>query len=125
MVSFGGSEVNLAFVVGEDHLADVVGRLHRRFFNAADAALSARYFRSVGYFVSGAGLADIASRARQPDATPLRLETFDDARFPLVSAVAPHLRADRLDAVFEFGLDILFDAMQRDADAIAQAKKAR
>ena len=90
-----------------------------------DAALSARYFRSVGYFVSGAGLADIASRAHQPDATPVRLETFDDARFPLVSAVTPHLRADRLDAVFEFGLDILFDAMQRDADAIAQAKKAR
>ena len=90
-----------------------------------DAALSARYFRSVGYFVSGAGLADIASRARQPDATPVRLETFKDARFPLVSAVASHLRADRLDAVFEFGLDILFDAMRRDAEAIARKNKAR
>jgi AcrR family transcriptional regulator len=90
-----------------------------------DAALSARYFRSVGYFVSGAGLADIASRARQPDATPVQLETFKNERFPLVSAVAPHLRADRLDAVFEFGLDILFDAMRRDAEAIAQKKNAR
>jgi AcrR family transcriptional regulator len=90
-----------------------------------DAALSARYFRTVGYFASGAGLADIASQARQPHATPVRLEAFEDARFPLVSAVVPHLRAANLDAIFEFGLDILFDAMRRDAEAIARKNKAR
>jgi AcrR family transcriptional regulator len=90
-----------------------------------DAALSARYFRTVGYLASGAGLADIASRARQPHATPVRLEAFEDARFPLVSAVVPHLRAANLDAIFEFGLDILFDAMRRDAEAIARKNKAR
>ncbi|MGA8048764.1 MAG: TetR/AcrR family transcriptional regulator C-terminal domain-containing protein [Burkholderiales bacterium] len=88
-----------------------------------DAALSARYFRTVGYFASGAGLADIASQARQPDATPVRLETLEDAHFPLVSAVVPHLRAANLDAIFEFGLDILFDAMRRDAEAIARGEK--
>lgn len=83
-----------------------------------DAALSARYFRTIGYFVSGAGLADIASRAQQPDATPVRLEDFDDPRYPLVSAVVPHLRADNLGAIFEFGLDRIFDAMLRDAAAL-------
>ncbi len=71
----------------------------------------------LGYFVSGAGLADIASRAKQPDATPVRLESFSDPQFPLVSAVVPYLRSERLDAVFEFGLEVIFNAMQRDAGA--------
>jgi len=83
-----------------------------------DAELSAKYFRTLGYFVSGAGLADIAGRAQQPDATPVRLETFNDPNFPLVSAVVPYLQANRLDAVFEFGLDVIFAAMQRDAGLV-------
>jgi len=87
-----------------------------------DAARSARYFRTLGYYASGAGLADIAGHAIQPDATPVCLESFSDPAFPLVSAVVPHLRAANLDAIFEFGLDILVDAMRRDADAIAQNK---
>jgi len=81
-----------------------------------NAELSAKYFRTLGYFVSGAGLADIAGRAQQPDATPVRLETFSDPQYPLVSAVAPHLRADKLDEVFEFGLDLIFAAMKNDAE---------
>jgi AcrR family transcriptional regulator len=85
-----------------------------------DAALSARYFRTLGYFASGAGLADIASRTEQPDARPVRMETFDDPRFPRVTAVVPHLRASKLDAIFEFGLDIIFAAMERDAEAARQ-----
>lgn len=88
-----------------------------------DAALSARYFRTLGYLASGAGLADIAGHAKQPDATTVRLETFSDARFPLVSAVVPHLRAANLDAIFEFGLEIIFEAMRRDAEAIRQGYK--
>jgi len=87
-----------------------------------DAALSARYFRTIGYLASGAGLADIASHARQPDATPVRLETFDDTRYPLIKAVAPHLRKGNLDAVFEFGLDIIFNRMRDDAKALQEKK---
>jgi len=87
-----------------------------------DAALSARYFRTLGYLASGAGLADIAGHAQQPDATPVRLETFSDEKYPLVSAVVPHLRAANLDAIFEFGLDIVFAAMRRDAEAIQRAR---
>jgi len=83
-----------------------------------DAELSAKYFRTLGYFVSGAGLADIAGRAQQPDATPVRLETFNNPVYPLVSAVVPHLRAEKLDEVFEFGLDVIFAAMKRDADRL-------
>lgn len=85
-----------------------------------DAELSAKYFRTLGYFVSGAGLADIASRAQQPDATPVRLETFEDPRYPLVSSVVPYLRSSKLDAVFDFGLEIILSAMQRDAESVSK-----
>ena len=64
-------------------------------------------------FVTGAGLAEVGSRAMQPDATPMLLGDFADAeRFPRITAVVPYLRVDRLSAVFEFGLDLIFAAMQ-------------
>lgn len=83
-------------------------------FNEAgfDARESARFFRLLAGYVSGAGLAEIGSRAQQPDATPAKLETFSDsARFPLVTAIVPELRVGNLDAIFGFGMDVIFDAM--------------
>ena len=81
-----------------------------------DAVHSARLFRLIGYYASGAGLAEIASRSQEPDATPVHLETFSDRqRFPRVAAVARYLRASSLDAVFEFGLDLLFDEIRKQA----------
>lgn len=88
-----------------------------------DAALSARFFRLMGYYVGGAGLADIASRAREPDATPVKLEHSADAeRFPRVAAVRPHLRVANLDAIFDFGLDVIFDAMAKAAPKPGKAR---
>ena len=81
-----------------------------------DAVHSARLFRLIGYYASGAGLAEIASRSHEPDATPVQLETFSDRqRFPRVAAVSRYLRASSLDAVFEFGLDLLFDEIRKQA----------
>lgn len=78
-----------------------------------DARDSARWFRLLGGFASGAGLAYVASLEQVPDATPLRLER-DSERipFPHVAAVAPHLRLAELEDVFEFGLDVLFEALR-------------
>ena len=77
-----------------------------------DAPESARFFRLLAGYVSGAGLAEIGSRAQQPDATPAKLETFSDPeRFPLVTAIVPELRVRNLDAIFGFGMDVIFDAM--------------
>ncbi|ROZ72745.1 TetR/AcrR family transcriptional regulator [Ramlibacter sp. WS9] len=76
------------------------------------AQQSARWFRLIGGFASGAGMADVASRERIADATPLRLERAPELiAFPRVRAVAPHLSVKNLDSVFEFGLDVLFDAL--------------
>jgi AcrR family transcriptional regulator len=83
-----------------------------------DAVHSARLFRLIGYYASGAGLAEIASRAQEPDAAPVKLEKLGDRqRFPRVAAVARYLRVSNLEAVFEFGLDILFDEIRKQAAA--------
>lgn len=73
---------------------------------------SARFFRLLGGFALGAGLAEIGSRAQQPDAAPVILEKFSEPdRYPHVTAVVPHLRLAKLDGVFKFGLDVIFGAM--------------
>ena len=77
-----------------------------------DVRESARFWRLLAGYVTGAGLAEIGSRAQQPDATPVRLEAFSDPeRFPLVTAIVPELRVGKLESVFAFGLDVIFDAM--------------
>jgi AcrR family transcriptional regulator len=81
-----------------------------------DAQQAARWFRLIGNFASGAGMADVASRERIADATPLHLERDPERiAFPRVRAIAPHLTVQNLDAVFEFGLDVLFEALAKAA----------
>jgi AcrR family transcriptional regulator len=76
--------------------------------------LSARYFRMFGYYMNGAGMAEIASRAAQPDATPVQLEDFDRrAQYPHIAAVAPHLRVANLDAIYDFGLEMIFRELEK------------
>lgn len=79
-----------------------------------DDEMSARWFRLMGGFATGAGMAEVASRELISDATPLRLQR-DPASIahPHVRAVASYLTVDGLDAVFEAGLDVLFDALAR------------
>jgi AcrR family transcriptional regulator len=77
-----------------------------------DIRESARFWRLLAGYVTGAGLAEIGSRAQQPDATPVKLESFfNPERFPLVTAIVPELRVGNLDAIFAFGMDVIFDAM--------------
>lgn len=84
-----------------------------------DAEQSARWFRLVGGFASGSGMAEVASRERIADATPVRLERAPELiAFPRVRAVAPHLTVKKLDSVFEFGLDVLFDALAAQTGAV-------
>jgi len=90
-------------------------RLLRTFHEAGfDAAMSARFYRLAVGFAIGAGMAEIGSRAQQPDATPIILEDFHDPEhFPYVSQVVPHLRVANLDAIYAFGMDTIFNAMRR------------
>jgi AcrR family transcriptional regulator len=100
---------------GTDKALDYYERLLGLFREVGlDARLSARFFRLLAGYVTGAGLAEIGSRAQQPDATPIRLERFADSqRFPLVTSIVPELRVANLDAVFAFGLDVIFTALEQ------------
>lgn len=66
----------------------------------------------------GAGVAEIGSRALNPDATPVMLEEFSDPeRYPRVTEVVPYLRVARLDEIFEYGIETIIEAMQRHLDS--------
>lgn len=87
---------------------------------------TARWFRTLGYFANGAGMADIASREQAPDATPLALQRAPESiGLPHGVAVAPHLRVDGLDEVFEFGLDVLLGALAAQLAAPGRAPARR
>ncbi|MFO1274251.1 MAG: TetR/AcrR family transcriptional regulator [Rubrivivax sp.] len=89
-----------------------------------DAAQSARWFRLIGGYAGGAGMADVASRERVADATPLVLQRSPQVvPFPHVRAVAPHLTVERLDAVFEHGLDVLFGALEARLGPASSARR--
>jgi len=91
-----------------------------------DAEHSARFFRMFGYYMNGAGMAEIASRAAAPDATPVQLEKFQEGkRFPHVAAAVPHLRVKNLETIYNFGIDMLFREMELTARKLARKKKSR
>lgn len=95
---------------------ELLERILEAFADAGfDAAMSARLFRLTGYYAGGAGHAEIASRAAQDDPTPLVMERFADDAFPHVLAAAPHLRLERLDDIFEDGLERLIESIRRAA----------
>ena len=72
----------------------------------------AHWFRLIGGYVCGAGMAEVASRELIPEPTPLALEREPQTiAWPHVREVAPHLAVNRLGLAFEFSLDVLFDAL--------------
>ncbi|MGN4066161.1 TetR/AcrR family transcriptional regulator [Burkholderia gladioli] len=82
----------------------------------AELGLSAResafWFRLIGGYVCGAGMAEVASREQVDDATTLLLEHAPERiAYPHVRAIAPHLAVERLEANFELSLDVLFGAL--------------
>lgn len=88
--------------------------LLQRFHEAGlSAEQSARYYRTMANFTAGAGLAEVGSRAKQPDATPIILEDFDrPADYPRITAAMPYLRVAEIDQIYHSGMDILFAALE-------------
>lgn len=80
-----------------------------------DAAMTARVFRILGYFINGAGLADIATAAAlNQDQRRTALDGgIDVAAWPEVAKVAPHLAQGQLDAIFDFGLEMLLRGLEQ------------
>jgi AcrR family transcriptional regulator len=79
----------------------------------------AYWFRLLGGFANGAGMAYVASIEHIPDATKLQLQHAPEAiPFPHVSAAAPFLRIEGLEAAFEFGLDVLLETLARGVSTV-------
>jgi AcrR family transcriptional regulator len=77
-----------------------------------DAAQTAFWFRLIGGYASGAGMAEVASRELVDDATALLLEHApEQIPYPHVRAIAPHLSVESLQVLFERSLDVLFGAL--------------
>jgi AcrR family transcriptional regulator len=77
-----------------------------------DAAQTAFWFRLIGGYVCGAGMAEVASRELVDDPTALLLEHAPERiPYPHVRAIAPHLSVDNLQVIFESSLAVLFDAL--------------
>jgi AcrR family transcriptional regulator len=84
--------------------------------NGIDDRTTARFFRAVSSYCSGFALNELAARAEQknPDAPAVR------AGFERVSAVSRWLAPRHADDLFEFGLEVLLDAL-----ACSAAPRAR
>lgn len=93
-----------------------------RSFNAAglNAEQSAAYYRLLANFTIGAGIAEVGSRAQQPEDAPAVLEEFyEPGAFPMVTDIVPYLRVDLLEGIFQSGLDLLLEQLQRQVETTA------
>lgn len=88
-----------------------------------DTEASARLFRAVGYYVSGAALDEAAGYARGPSAAEPVPPEAAERDYPLITAVNPYFRQDERETTFELGLDILLDGIARMHRATVTAKR--
>jgi AcrR family transcriptional regulator len=75
-------------------------------------------FRHLGYFMNGAGLAEVATleAARRTD---FQLPNPDFlADYPIASEIVPLLALPRLNDIFEKGLKVIFDSIENDPERV-------
>jgi AcrR family transcriptional regulator len=88
----------------------IIGILREAGFSDRDAA---RYFREIGYYLTGAALDETAGYASGPSAAePASSETIA-ADFPHLAAAAPYFQPGHFQATFETGLEMLLEGIQR------------
>jgi len=80
-----------------------------------DPELSARYFRAIGYYLTGAGLDETSGYAKGPSAAEPASDDFVVRKCPRLVGVAQYFQPAQWDATFAIGVDALMSAMERDA----------
>lgn len=100
-----------ATFVSERALAYYERLMNSMFEAGLNAEQSARYFRLLSNFTVGAGIAEVGRRAE--DGANGRSIEGREASYPKVLQVAPHLEeAGKLEAIFGFGLDLIFASLR-------------
>lgn len=98
------TRAGVAFIDG------IIGVLRGAGFSDGDAA---RYFRELGYYLTGAALDETAGYAKGPSAVePVANETIA-AEFKHLDAAAPYFQPAHFDRTFETGLEILLEGIRR------------
>jgi AcrR family transcriptional regulator len=101
-------------LAGVGYIDGIIGILRDAGFSDRDAA---RYFREIGYYLTGAALDETAGYANGPSASePVSNETII-ADFPNLAAAAPYFQSGHFEATFEAGLEILLDGVRRAHEA--------
>ncbi|VTU31176.1 TetR/AcrR family transcriptional regulator [Variovorax sp. PBL-E5] len=88
-----------------------------------DAETAARYFRAIGYYITGAGLDESAGYAKGPSAAEPVSDEFVVRECPQLVGVAPYFKPAHWDATFALGVEALLAAMKRDAARLRQASR--
>jgi AcrR family transcriptional regulator len=95
---------------GVAYINGVIGILREAGFSDRDAA---RYFREIGYYLTGAALDETAGYARGPSAAEPVSNATIATHFPHLAAVAPYFQPEQFQATFETGLEMLLEGVRR------------
>jgi len=95
---------------GVAYIDGIIGILRAAGFSDGDAA---RYFRELGYYLTGAALDETAGYAKGPSAAePVSNETIVTT-FRHLAAAAPYFQPGYFQVTFETGLEILLEGIRR------------
>lgn len=88
-----------------------------------DIEACARHFRTIGYYLMGAGIDEALGYAHGPSAVEPVQPDEARAAYPAIMAVGRYFGAEHHKTMYDFGLDVLLDRMEE--EAAAQHKKRR
>jgi len=83
-----------------------------------DAELTARHFRAVGYYITGAALDETSGYARGPSAAEPVSDAYVAEHCPLLAACAPYFTPEHWSATYELGIEALLARIEADAAAL-------
>jgi AcrR family transcriptional regulator len=92
----------------------IIGILREAGFSDRDAA---RYFREIGYYLTGAALDETAGYAQGPSAAEPVSNATIAANFPHLAAAAGYFQPEHFQATFETGLEMLLEGVRRAREA--------
>ena len=90
-----------------------------------DVELTARHFRALGYYITGAALDETSGYARGPSAADPVSDAYVAEHCPLLAACAPFFKAEHWTATYEIGLEALLARIEADAATLAHRGRRR
>jgi AcrR family transcriptional regulator len=88
-----------------------------------DPELSARHFRTLGYYLVGAGLDETSGYAKGPSAADPVSDEYILRECPRLVAAARYFKATEWDATFELGAEAFLEAIRHDAARLRRAAR--